>query len=107
MRTFALALVLVAAGCYRLDLGNGQLNCSVPDRKCPRGFHCASDNTCWHDNANPQGPHDHALVSAGVSARSPSYRVVMSLGASTPGGGAGSAQARVHGHTGIVGATQP
>lgn len=48
-------LVLVAslAGCYKLNVDNGQLLCS-PDSKCPKGFHCAVDNTCWMNGQDPK-----------------------------------------------------
>jgi Pretoxin HINT domain len=49
------ALVALApiAGCYSPDVGNGQLECSVPDNKCPSGFHCAVDGTCWQNGQDP------------------------------------------------------
>src|SRR4051794_30884427 len=49
-RTLGLALVL--AGCYSPNIGNGQLKCTS-DNKCPDGFHCAADKTCWKIGQEP------------------------------------------------------
>lgn len=53
----ALALL---SGCYKLDVGNGQLRCSVPDKTCPTNFHCASDGYCWKNGQNPSAGGDMA-----------------------------------------------
>lgn len=53
-------LALFFAGCYSPDLPDGELRCSA-DRTCPGGFHCAGDDTCWHDGADP----DLAIPDAG------------------------------------------
>ena len=47
-----LGLVFLLAGCYSPNIGNGQLKCSS-DNKCPDGFHCAGDKTCWKNGQEP------------------------------------------------------
>jgi hypothetical protein len=49
-RSFALFVLL--AGCYSPNIGNGQLKCSS-DGKCPDGFHCATNKTCWKNGSDP------------------------------------------------------
>ena len=40
-------------GCLDVDAIDGSLICSnVPDRKCPMGYYCAPNNTCWK-NGHP------------------------------------------------------
>jgi hypothetical protein len=45
-------LALAAAGCYQPSPPNGALLCS-PDDKCPQGYHCAIDDTCWRMGEDP------------------------------------------------------
>jgi hypothetical protein len=49
----ALFAALAAAGCG-IDLTNGGLACSS-DGKCPPGYHCAVDNSCWKNGSDPSG----------------------------------------------------
>ena len=99
-----LVAVALSAGCYKLNFENGQLRCSVPDKKCPTGFHCATDGYCWKNGQDPSpmgfadmgaGP-DMAqsppsatkggvIVSGGTTAQSPHYKIIMSTG-QPPGG---------------------
>lgn len=44
----ALLVTMAAAGCYRPDIKDGGFICR-PDKKCPDGFTCASDNRCWRN----------------------------------------------------------
>ena len=52
----ALATILLGlplfAGCYDASPLDGQLLCSI-DRKCPAGFYCASDTTCYREGHVP------------------------------------------------------
>jgi hypothetical protein len=99
-----LVVVALSAGCYKLNFENGQLRCSVPDKKCPSGYHCAIDGSCWKNGEDPTsselpdmaiGP-DMAqpppsatkggvILSGGTSAQSPHYKIIMSTG-QPPGG---------------------
>jgi hypothetical protein len=52
MRTLVILASLLAA-CVP-DYGNGELRCSVPDHRCPDGYHCSMpDDTCWTDGLDP------------------------------------------------------
>lgn len=101
LRLLAVTGALSLAGCYKLDFENGQLRCSVPDKKCPSGFHCAVDGYCWKNGQDPTadmgnvGP-DMAQVpptpdkggvvlSGGVTAKSANFKIIMSTG-QAPGG---------------------
>jgi hypothetical protein len=57
MRSFATAslvlLLLAKGGCLRITPTDGSLHCSAGSQKCPSGYYCASDNTCWHTGAAP------------------------------------------------------
>jgi hypothetical protein len=123
------ALAATAAGCYKLDLGNGQLKCAVPDRKCPDGFHCATDGYCWKNGQDPvdmagqtvpdmatsspdlatfvAGPPSKggAVVSGGVTAQSPNYKIIMSTG-QAPGGNNSASSTKYQLKGGLPGATQ-
>jgi len=50
------AAALLASACAP-SLTNGGLTCSS-DGKCPPGFHCAANNTCWKDGEDPGGDVD-------------------------------------------------
>jgi hypothetical protein len=39
-------------GCYAPEVHNGDLHCSA-DNRCPSGFDCALDNTCWAQGQFP------------------------------------------------------
>lgn len=47
---FAIAAL---AGCYSPSVNNGELRCSITDKRCPVGFHCATDGTCWKNGQDP------------------------------------------------------
>jgi hypothetical protein len=55
-----LLLLVCAAGCFKPSYSNGGLRCE--DGKCPRGYHCAANDTCWKNGSDPQidlaGPTD-------------------------------------------------
>lgn len=100
-----LVAAVLVTGCYKLNIENGQLRCSVPDKKCPSGFHCASDGYCWKNGQDPtpgMGADDMAMpadmaqlppsatkgaviLSGGVTAQSTHYKIIMSTG-QPPGG---------------------
>lgn len=104
-----LIVVALSGGCYKLNLENGQLHCSVPANKCPNNFHCASDGYCWKNGQDPgaadmagttdstdmssadmaqapPAPNKGAVIlSGGVSAQSTHYKIIMSTG-QPPGG---------------------
>jgi hypothetical protein len=70
MRLLALvAFSFIVGGCLDVDAIDGSLVCStVPDRKCPMGFYCAPNNTCWR---NGHGFYD---MSIGGDLASPPFR---------------------------------
>jgi hypothetical protein len=105
---FAFTLATVQTGCARYEFGNGQLKCSVPDKKCPSNFHCSCDEYCWKQGQDavcgldvdmgaspdmtsplpPPAPNRGGVgVSGGTTAASPKYKVIMSTG-QPPGGNA-------------------
>jgi hypothetical protein len=82
----------------------------LPDKKCPSGLHCATDGYCWKNGQDPNGadmgngnpdstdmaaadmaqvppaPNKGGVVlSGGVTAQSPHYKIIMSTG-QAPGG---------------------
>lgn len=121
--TFFVALCL-SGGCYKLNVENGQLRCSVPDNKCPSGFHCAIDGYCWKNGQDPNpsemadmavGP-DMAqappsatkgavVVSGGTTASSPHYKIIMTTG-QTPGGNVDSKSSSYKLKSGLPALTQ-
>lgn len=63
-----LVVMALSVGCGRVNVGNGQLRCSVPDQQCPDGFHCATDGTCWKNGQGPAPSNsDMAVGDAGDS----------------------------------------
>ena len=54
MRLLLLAVFsLFVVGCLEVDAIDGSLFCSTnPDRRCPMGYYCAPNNTCWK-NGHP------------------------------------------------------
>jgi titin len=50
----ALSAALLTS-CYQPDLGGGTLLCASQSR-CPEGFHCVPDNTCWKNGTDPTAP---------------------------------------------------
>jgi hypothetical protein len=50
-----LRALLILAGCFAPDYHNGAFLCSASGR-CPEGFHCAADQTCWRDGQDPNLP---------------------------------------------------
>jgi hypothetical protein len=59
----ALALTAgAAASCaYAPDFGNGTLVCG-DKQQCPKGYSCASDNTCWKDSGTASDPRLDSFV---------------------------------------------
>ena len=53
MRALVLSIALLLAGCYDPHVNNGELQCSLGGGKCPVGFHCAFDGTCWRNGQDP------------------------------------------------------
>jgi hypothetical protein len=49
----AFAAALMTSGCLAINPADGALQCSTVGKQCPSGFHCAVDNTCWHDGKDP------------------------------------------------------
>jgi hypothetical protein len=103
---------LMLAGCYSPNPASGKLKCSVGDNKCPEGYHCASDGTCWKNGQDPGGGggglaahRGTSVMAGGVSAQSEHYKVIMSTGQS-PGGNGTASSATVKKQGGLVGATQ-
>jgi hypothetical protein len=43
---------LLGSGCFNPTYGNGAIKCAAGDR-CPSGYHCASDRTCWRNGTDP------------------------------------------------------
>ena len=39
-------------GCFSPSYHNGNTRCAS-DGKCPSGYHCAVDNTCWKNGQDP------------------------------------------------------
>jgi hypothetical protein len=83
MRAAALAIlgifalvVTATVGCLEIDAANGTLVCStVADRRCPRGYYCAPNNTCWHDGDTfpPDLSHPVDFAWAGWDFSAPPY----------------------------------
>jgi hypothetical protein len=116
-RLLLLVVVALSGGCYKLNIDNGQLRCSVPDQKCPSGFHCAIDGYCWKNGQDPMpvGP-DMAqippsatkggvILSGGTSAQSPHYKIIMSTG-QPPGGNVDSQSSSYKLKSGLPALTQ-
>ncbi len=66
MKLWILIVIAAAAAGCRIDVESGQLRCSVDGGLCPRGFHCAFDDTCWRDGVDPPAPADFAGDLAGL-----------------------------------------
>ena len=122
--SFVVVTAVLAVGCYKVNFENGQLRCSVPDKKCPSGFHCAVDGYCWKNGQDPSpsdvgdmsvGP-DMAqippsatkggvVVSGGVTAQSAHYKIIMSTG-QPPGGNVNSQSSSYKLKSGLPALTQ-
>jgi hypothetical protein len=47
-------LVVPLSGCIEADVTDGVLLCSLdPNRLCPRGYYCASNNFCYRNGDLP------------------------------------------------------
>lgn len=133
--SISLGLLLGASGCYAPSIPNGKLQCSIDGNKCPEGYHCASDHTCWANGKDPGGvapdmtmagapdltmpggedlarplevvpPHTGtAVLSGGVTAKSENFKIIMSTG-QAPGGNATTKSSNSKKTGGVVGATQ-
>jgi hypothetical protein len=57
---------LFLAGCYSPSYHDGDLQCT-PSGQCPKDYHCAANNTCWHNGRDPDAglypPNSDASVS--------------------------------------------
>jgi hypothetical protein len=53
MKRIALLFLLAASGCLEIAPADGALHCSSVGSKCPGGYYCADDNTCWHTGTSP------------------------------------------------------
>jgi hypothetical protein len=128
---FILIAIALSSGCYKLNLDNGQLRCSVPDKKCPSSFHCATDGYCWKNGQDPssnmpdmagsldstdlgaadmaQGPpapnKGGVVLSGGVTAQSPHYKIIMSTG-QPPGGNVNSSSSSYQLKSGVPALTR-
>jgi hypothetical protein len=53
VRTFIILVCAAAAGsCLRVDVDSGVLECSSnPSRRCPEGYFCAANDTCWKNDS--------------------------------------------------------
>ncbi|MCU1277007.1 MAG: hypothetical protein JWM53_553 [bacterium] len=113
-----LVCLLLGAGCYGPNLADGKLKCSVGDQKCPEGFHCATDGTCWKNGHDPGGGggggtgggglaahKGTSVMTGGTTASSEHYKVIMSTG-QAPGGNVNGSSETVKSKGGVVGATQ-
>src|SRR5215831_4390290 len=62
-RALGAALLVAAAGChYKNQPPNGAQACAAPTgKRCPDGYHCALDSTCWLNGFDPAaiGQNDH------------------------------------------------
>jgi hypothetical protein len=116
---------IVAVGCYSPKVPDGKLKCSTSGNKCPEGFFCAPDGTCWKNGHQPTTTMDmsqppdmaknvggalppHAgssVVSGAVTAKSENYKIIMTTGA-PPGGNTNAASTTFNKRGGPVGATQ-
>jgi hypothetical protein len=84
-----IVLALAGSGCLQITPADGALHCSTVGSKCPSGYWCASDNTCWHlghapvvslapdmsvplDAATPGPSDDGGRVTMGISCMMPS-----------------------------------
>jgi hypothetical protein len=59
VKCLLLCAAAFVAGCG-ISVTNGGLTCSA-DGKCPSGFHCAADKSCWKNGENPGGAGDGDL----------------------------------------------
>jgi hypothetical protein len=51
-----LALLICLTGCFSPSYHNGAFLCSANGGRCPEGFHCAADQTCWRNGQDPVLP---------------------------------------------------
>jgi hypothetical protein len=51
----SLAVMASLAACYRPHYRSGELTCGLVAPRCPSGFYCASDLTCWRNGESPGG----------------------------------------------------
>jgi hypothetical protein len=60
-------LMVLLAGCYSPSYTNGGFLCG----KCPEGYHCAIDGTCWKNGEAPDLAGASADLATGDLAHSP------------------------------------
>jgi hypothetical protein len=46
-----IAACLLLVGCFNPKYRSGDLHCE--SGKCPSGYHCAADDTCWKNGSDP------------------------------------------------------
>ncbi len=46
-----LGATAVLGACFSPQYGNGDVRCS--EKRCPTGYHCAVDGTCWKNGTDP------------------------------------------------------
>jgi hypothetical protein len=87
-----LAILALGCGCFSPRFHNGDTKCSI-DGKCPSGYHCAADNTCWQLGQNPTpvtGPDSFPpapvwISAGGGSGSTTASEVNLSIGGTSPG----------------------
>jgi hypothetical protein len=47
-----IAVCLLLVGCFSPKYKNGDLRCE--NGKCPSGYHCAVNDTCWKNGSDPE-----------------------------------------------------
>lgn len=52
-RALPVAVAVALSGCLQFSPADGALHCSTVGSKCPNGYFCAPDNTCWHNGHTP------------------------------------------------------
>ena len=57
LSTSLLMAGLLLVGCYSPSYHDGDLQCSASGQ-CPMDYHCAVDNTCWHNGHDPEVAQD-------------------------------------------------
>jgi hypothetical protein len=88
-------------GCFSPDYHDGSFVCDTNLPRCPEGFHCAADETCWHNGHEPDlagfdgGVPLPDLFTALPDARPPEGGWVVSAAIATSGGGAANATLRL------------
>ncbi len=86
MRTTIMLTLVLLTGCFTPNPDNGTVKCGDAARPCQAGYYCYSDGTCWRNGQMPtaggmtKARAGDSTVAGAVSAKSPSYKVIMSTG---------------------------